>query len=70
MHQPVTSLGISTAQNVSFGRNTQALAQQYACMNFKSAMPDANATEVEWKTHERQMREARTLARLANSSFR
>ena len=27
MHQPVTSLGISTAQNTSFGRGSQAHAQ-------------------------------------------
>ena len=55
MHQPVTSLGISTVQNVSFGRHAQAQAQPYACMNFKSAMPDPSATEDKWKAHERNM---------------
>ena len=52
MPQPVTSLGISTAQNISFGRGTQAHAQKYACTHFKSAMPDNNASETEWNIYE------------------
>ena len=62
MHQPATILGISTAQNISFGRGSQAHAQEYANTHFTSAMPAPDASEGDWKAYERKTKDPRVLA--------